>query len=335
MSNVVVMSESGKNEIALVNSGIEVNVDKSLYPAVNVPSTLKDIVENNPVNSSPLMVKAIKDRYCYLPVKSIEDKNESAEQIDKAINVMLADRGFNMEQADIEYLKLSVIRTIQSTPKFSNLTLKEIREAFHKGVRGEFGEYMGINVVNLESWLNKYIELYMNRAIGEYQKANSKIKSEMDDEITREAWIASMDRQFQKTKKGEDEFRDFRQWLFIFCQKHELVDWKKFEKEENKRIRSEYKKEYTLMRKAEQMVVSEETLSCKRKKKVATFERRQILQSELDHVREAIGSAEYKGMYKLKNRVEANFRSLMVKAWIRTLIEEGKELKELLENAGD
>lgn len=49
-------------------------------------------------------------------------------------------------------------KEIENTPKFKNLTAKEIEVAFHKGVRGEYGEFYGLSVVTFTKWIKSFLE---------------------------------------------------------------------------------------------------------------------------------------------------------------------------------
>lgn len=87
-------------------------------------------------------------------IKNIEDKNHVVDQIHIYINQMIVDSGYNMDKDDILYIKTQVSKDILSN--FAHYTLEEIRLAFYYGVRGELGQFMGINVVTLNDFLKKY-----------------------------------------------------------------------------------------------------------------------------------------------------------------------------------
>ena len=101
-------------------------------------------------------------------IKSIENKNIVVNSIHKAVNKCLADKGINMELEDMNYLKTSITDDILRD--FYTLTLQDISLCFSMGVRGNLGEYYGINVVSLYGWLKKYKEEVIPEAIGEVYK---------------------------------------------------------------------------------------------------------------------------------------------------------------------
>lgn len=43
-------------------------------------------------------------------------------------------------------------------PKFKNLTAKEIETSFYKGVRSEYGDFYGLNVVTFTKWVKSFLE---------------------------------------------------------------------------------------------------------------------------------------------------------------------------------
>jgi hypothetical protein len=73
-----------------------------------------------------------------------------------------------MNVEDMNYLKLSITDDILRD--FPTLTLQDISLCFSMGVRGNLGEYFGINVVSLYGWLKKYKEEVIPEAVGEVHK---------------------------------------------------------------------------------------------------------------------------------------------------------------------
>jgi hypothetical protein len=98
-------------------------------------------------------------------IKNVEDKNIVVSSIHQAVNRSIADKGVNMDIEDMNYLKRSITDDILRD--FPTLTLQDISLCFSMGVRGNLGEYYGINVVSLYGWLKKYKEEVLPEAIGE------------------------------------------------------------------------------------------------------------------------------------------------------------------------
>jgi len=101
-------------------------------------------------------------------IKNVEDKNIVVGAIHQAVNRSIADKGINMNVEDMNYLKLSITDDILRD--FPTLTLQDISLCFSMGVRGNLGEYFGINVVSLYGWLKKYKEEVIPEAVGEVHK---------------------------------------------------------------------------------------------------------------------------------------------------------------------
>ena len=101
-------------------------------------------------------------------IKNVEDKNIVVGAIHQAVNRSIADKGINMNVEDMNYLKLSITDDILRD--FPTLTLQDISLCFSMGVRGNLGEYFGINVVSLYGWLKKYKEEVIPEAVGEVRR---------------------------------------------------------------------------------------------------------------------------------------------------------------------
>ena len=98
-------------------------------------------------------------------IKNVEDKNIVVNSIHQSVNRTIADKGVNMEVVDMDYLKRSITDDILRD--FPTLTLQDVNICFTMGVRGNLGEYFGINVVSLYGWLKKYKEEVIPEAIKE------------------------------------------------------------------------------------------------------------------------------------------------------------------------
>lgn len=87
-------------------------------------------------------------------IRDIKDKNVVAESVAIAVNRVIADKGVNMEKDDIQYLKMNITSDILRD--FIGFSVEDVSLAFSMGVRGQLGEYFGINVSTLYQWLVKY-----------------------------------------------------------------------------------------------------------------------------------------------------------------------------------
>jgi hypothetical protein len=87
-------------------------------------------------------------------IGKIEDKNTVVNEIHAYVNKTIMDKGANYEPDEIKYIKQTVTDDI--IRDFDTYTLEEVRLAFHYGVRGELGEYFGINPTTFYGWLKKF-----------------------------------------------------------------------------------------------------------------------------------------------------------------------------------
>lgn len=109
-------------------------------------------------------------------IKNFDDLNIVANSVHTSINCSIADKGVNMSYEDINYLKEIVLRDILND--FKTLTLQDVSLCFSMGVRGNLGEYYGLNVVTFYGWLKKYKEELIPQAICEVQKHIAPIQIE-------------------------------------------------------------------------------------------------------------------------------------------------------------
>jgi hypothetical protein len=98
-------------------------------------------------------------------IKNIDDMNIVVNSIHQSVNKALADKGVNMDVKDMNHLKISITDDILKD--FSVLSLQDISLCFSMGVRGNLGEYFGVNVVSLYGWLKKYKEEILPKMFSE------------------------------------------------------------------------------------------------------------------------------------------------------------------------
>lgn len=104
-------------------------------------------------NISP-MTRDVYNANQNISIVKIEDKNMVVKSIHTFVNQTIMDKGVGLEPEEINYIKTRVVDDIMK--EFSNLSLDDIRLAMYYGVRGEFGEYFGINPISFYGWLKHY-----------------------------------------------------------------------------------------------------------------------------------------------------------------------------------
>jgi hypothetical protein len=167
------------------------------------------IPKNLPISS--------KNRELYLSnknhprIKLIDDKNVVVKSIHTFINQTIMDKGVNMQPEEIQYLLQRVTDDI--IRDYSHYTLEEIRLAFYYGVRGELGEYFGINPVTLYGWLKNFKYELMPQANKAIQKFLPKPKEAGADrsqkEIDQSIAETIYDVYFRLVTEGQYDFYDF------------------------------------------------------------------------------------------------------------------------------
>jgi hypothetical protein len=121
--------------------------------SVNLPKEVSNLSRNVYQANSSVMIK------------NVGDMNVVVNSIHQSINKAIADKGLNMEVEDMNYLKRSITDDILRD--FPTLSLQDINLCFSMGVRGNLGEYFGINVVSLYGWLKKYKEEILPKMFSE------------------------------------------------------------------------------------------------------------------------------------------------------------------------
>jgi hypothetical protein len=112
-------------------------------------------------------------------IKNIDDKNIVVNSIHQSINRSIADKGVNMDIEDMNYLKRTVTDDILKD--FPTLSLQDISLCFSMGVRGNLGDYFGLNVVTFYGWLKKYKEEVIPEAINEIKILLPPIETQEED----------------------------------------------------------------------------------------------------------------------------------------------------------
>jgi hypothetical protein len=122
-------------------------------------------------------------------IRLIEDKNSLVRQIHAFVNMTIIDKGVNMEKDDINYIKKRVTDDIMKD--FKGLSLEDVQLAFYYGVRGEFGEYYGINPITFYGWLKSYKNVLLPSVLKEVLPLLPKV-AEKEVEIDKKEFDITM-----------------------------------------------------------------------------------------------------------------------------------------------
>jgi hypothetical protein len=113
-----------------------------------------------------------------LKIKDISDKNTVVKQIHVFINYTILDKGINLEPTEINYIKTRVVDDIMRD--FSHLSVDDFKLAFYYGVRGEFGDYFGINPITFYNWIKSYKTELLPKVYLEIKPLLSSSKKQLD-----------------------------------------------------------------------------------------------------------------------------------------------------------
>lgn len=120
---------------------------------MNILLIEKNIIEKMPAGLQEYVVSKFK------PVISSYKPVELELRVGELIIRTLFEAGVK-DQADpkvIDFLTQTLYKDIQH-PKYSKISFEEIELALHKGVRREYGVYMGVNIQTIHSWIKAYLE---------------------------------------------------------------------------------------------------------------------------------------------------------------------------------
>lgn len=187
------------------------------------------VKHENFIVSNEKISKMSKDVYLanqQIPLSVIEDKNVVVNNIHTYINRTIMDKGINLETKEINYIKTSVVDDIMR--EFPNLSLEDVKLAFYLGVRGEFGEYYGLNTITFYNWLKHYKSQLLPKAYSEVYPLLPKNEVVQEVKVDRRIVESEMAKTicevyFNLCVFGIYEFNDIGNIHFKFLQRNNMV----------------------------------------------------------------------------------------------------------------
>lgn len=107
------------------------------------------------------------------------------------------------DQADktvINFLTTTIHRDVQGA-KFNHLSFEDIKLSLHLGVRKEYGDYMGVNIQTIHSWIKSYLK-DKNRELAVLEFNKSIPTSEKPIVYTNEFYIKAAKSAFEDYKNN-------------------------------------------------------------------------------------------------------------------------------------
>lgn len=159
-------------------------------------------------------------------IRLIDDKNIIVRQIHAFVNMTIIDKGVNMEKDDINYIKKRVTDDIMKD--FKGLSLEDVQLAFYYGVRGEFGDYYGINPITFYGWLKSYKNVLLPSVLKEVLPLLPKV-AEKEVEIDKKEFDITMLNNLcayysRLVSGGVYDLFDIGNIYFSFMNRMEMID---------------------------------------------------------------------------------------------------------------
>lgn len=166
-------------------------------------------------------------------IKEFKDKNEVSAQIDALVNFTFAYKGHSpATEREYEFTTNALKEDIFLN--FNNYTIEDVKLAFKLGVRGELGEYYGLNPKTFYDWLKSYKSKYIipvtNNVITLIPKKEVPPPPKKDIDANNKIIICNVLQDFIKTKQYT--FNDFGNVMYEFLFRLGIINFSKDEKNE-------------------------------------------------------------------------------------------------------
>lgn len=164
----------------------------------------------------------------------IQDMNVVVKQIHTLVNMTIMDKGVTIPVEEQNYLKQRVTEDIMRD--FTRYTLEEVKLAWYYGVRGEMGEFYGLNSATFYKWLKEFRYELVPPAYKEIEKYLPKPeenKPQINQQELDRSIADTLISEFQKLKDdGVYNFYDFGNVGYRFLERMGLIDLSNEEKQQ-------------------------------------------------------------------------------------------------------
>lgn len=125
------------------------------------------------------------------------------------------------QQIQKENLQILAGALLEETKQFKFLRIEEIKIAFKNGVRGEYGDWFGINIKTFYQWIKGYqFDEKRKNALQAIKEANQvEYKPVMSESEAEYEWKQTIIRQFTEFKQGKPFHCAFPTQLFTHYEK--------------------------------------------------------------------------------------------------------------------
>lgn len=140
---------------------------------ITIAPTILSIYEQNIVKAS-------------LGVKIKDLPNDFHAELILLIAKVYADKGQIAEPTQIKSLALSLCNELKAY--FKGITLEEVKIALESGIRGEYGEYFGINIISFNQFIKGYISDSRTKSAKDKQEQYYTELKEKELELEKTDW---------------------------------------------------------------------------------------------------------------------------------------------------
>ena len=173
-----------------------------------------------------------KERELYLSGKNfpkiceIQDMNVVVKQIHTFVNITIMDKGVTIPFDEQNYIKQRVTEDI--IRDFTRYTLEEIKLAFYYGVRGEMGDFFGLNPSTFYKWLKDFrYELLppVNKVVEKYLPKPDYSEIKMSEKELDKAISEKLIKEFKRLRDNDVySYYDFGNFGYKFLERMKLLD---------------------------------------------------------------------------------------------------------------
>lgn len=168
--------------------------------------------------------------FSHYRIKEYSDKNLVKEQVKLILNKTFAYKGQTpSSEREYEFILKSLQEDLLL--KFNDYTIEDIKLAFSYGVRGELGEYYGLNGKTFYDWLKNYKTVFLNPSIQKASKLQITHQVEVDKTIINENYIKILSDFYEKYLETQTyNLFDFGNMIYNFLDSNNVISLSKDEK---------------------------------------------------------------------------------------------------------
>ena len=191
----------------------------------------KEYFDINSLNIDDISKEIYLSHHNFIKIKEYKDKNKVSSEIDTLVNYTFAYKGHSpASEREYEFTTTALKEDIFLN--FNNYTIQDIKLAFKLGVRGELGEYYGLNAKTFYDWLKTYKNKFMYPAFNTIiklipKKEAEKPKQEEINNLNKDL-ICDFYEKYKISKLYT--FNDFVNLIYNFLNKLKLINLSKIEK---------------------------------------------------------------------------------------------------------